>query len=119
MTDSEKTSMPRVKKAEPNWPIGDLTAAQVNKNSAISWDRRFADALQHVSHLLESVEGGDALPQEFASAGETLAGIPLTTEEYGVSSLRLANAVNYLEQGELGAARYELRILIGMLRRLR
>ena len=37
--------------------------------------------------------------------------LPLATAEFGLALNRLANARHYLESGECGAARYELRLL--------
>lgn len=44
-------------------------------------------------------------------ARAALDALPLTTGEAGVMRNRLANAQNYLQAGERGAARYELRLL--------
>ena len=42
---------------------------------------------------------------------KALEALPLATEEAAVMRNRLANAWNYLEASERGAARYELRLL--------
>ena len=40
-----------------------------------------------------------------------LEALPLDSTEFGLAVNRLANARHYLESGEYGAARYELRLL--------
>jgi hypothetical protein len=40
-----------------------------------------------------------------------LEALPLDTTQFGLAVNRLANARHYLESGEIGAARYELRVL--------
>jgi hypothetical protein len=40
-----------------------------------------------------------------------LEALPFDTTDFGLASNRLANARHYLESGEYGAARYELRLL--------
>jgi hypothetical protein len=40
-----------------------------------------------------------------------LEALPLDTREFGLAVNRLANARHYLESGEYGAVRYELRLL--------
>jgi hypothetical protein len=40
-----------------------------------------------------------------------LEALPLDTTDFGLAVNRLANARHYLESGECGAARYELRLL--------
>jgi hypothetical protein len=40
-----------------------------------------------------------------------LEALPLTTAEFATARNRLENARSYLEAGERGAARYELRLL--------
>jgi hypothetical protein len=40
-----------------------------------------------------------------------LEALPLETTEFGLAVNRLANARHYLNSGEFGAARYELRLL--------
>ena len=42
-----------------------------------------------------------------------LESLPLSTSEFGLATTRLNNARRYLESSERGAARYELRLLIG------
>jgi hypothetical protein len=48
---------------------------------------------------------------EFQEAREALEALPLTTAEIATARNRLENARGYVEAGERGAARYELRLL--------
>ena len=42
--------------------------------------------------------------------------IPMASDEYSVAVLRVGNARRYLESNEFGAARYEVRLLLGALK---
>ena len=42
--------------------------------------------------------------------------LPLDNHEFGGALLRLANAFRYVESAEMGAARYEVRLMEGILR---
>ena len=48
-------------------------------------------------------------------ARQMLDALPLATGEYGVCLLNLRNARSYFEDGEIGAACYEVRLLLGRL----
>jgi hypothetical protein len=60
---------------------------------------------------IEQVSGAGCPTAEFQEAHEVLEALPLTTAEFATARNRLNNARSYLEAGERGAARYELRLL--------
>ena len=53
---------------------------------------------------------------QFGKIAELLAALPLASDDYAVLRQRLDNARLYCQQHQVGAARYELRLLIGRLR---
>ena len=61
--------------------------------------------------LIKQVSSDAPPADSWNLAHKTLEALPLATEEAAVMRNRLANAQNYLETGERGAARYELRLL--------
>jgi hypothetical protein len=61
--------------------------------------------------LIKQVSSDAPPADSWNRAHKALEALPLTTEEAAVMRNRLANARNYLEAGERGAARYELRLL--------
>jgi hypothetical protein len=61
--------------------------------------------------LSEQVCSGTPPAESWNVARKALEALPLATEDAAVMRNRLANAQNYLEAGERGAARYELRLL--------
>jgi hypothetical protein len=61
--------------------------------------------------LIEQVFSSGYPTAQFQVAREVLEALPLTTAEFATARNRLENARSYLECGERGAARYELRLL--------
>jgi hypothetical protein len=53
----------------------------------------------------------DTQPVDFERLRCLLEALPLDTADFGLALNRLANARHYVECGEHGAARYELRLL--------
>ena len=49
--------------------------------------------------------------------GELLDALPFATDQHGVAKNRLRNALRYYQSNENGAARYELRLVLGQLGR--
>ena len=47
--------------------------------------------------------------------GELIDSLPFATEQYAVAKNRLRNAQRYFQCDEVGAARYELRLMLGQL----
>ena len=48
-----------------------------------------------------------------------LASLPLATVDFSVASSHVKNALTYFQQGEPGAARFELHLILGIVRGLR
>jgi hypothetical protein len=68
-------------------------------------------AVIRIAILQDLLTAGANLEQEAEVVHRTLAALPLTTAKYLVAARRLKSAVAYANQGELGAARYELNLL--------
>jgi len=75
-----------------------------------------AAAFERLTHmaerLLRDVTNGEGGSPHFENVRELLASVPLNTEEHAIASQRLANAWRYAGEGEHGAARYELAMLV-------
>ena len=79
----------------------------------------FLDTYHTVSQRLEDLLNGNAgdNPHEDLSRIESvLDSLPLATDEYGLAQNRIRNARRYYQAREVGAARYELRLLMCSLR---
>ena len=61
--------------------------------------------------LIKQVSSDAPPADSWSMTHKALEALPLATEEAAVTRNRFANAQNYLEAGERGAARYELRLL--------
>jgi hypothetical protein len=61
---------------------------------------------------------GDYWAVGLRDVGKLLAALPMPTAELMSATRHLQNAVNYCQEGEFGAATYELRALRGHLQRL-
>ncbi len=78
------------------------------------------DAYHTVSQRLEVLLNGNSAgnPHEVLIDIESFLGsLPLATDEYGLAQNRIRNARRYYLAREVGAARYELRLLLCSLRR--
>jgi hypothetical protein len=64
-----------------------------------------------VDTLSEQIASDTPPAESWDVTRKALEALPLATEEAAVMRNRLANARSYLEAGERGAARYELRLL--------
>ena len=73
------------------------------------------ELVQHLRRLIVQDLKADGWKEQLTQAAMLLESLPLTTSEFGVATNRLNNARRYLEFDEQGAARYELRLLIGRL----
>jgi hypothetical protein len=71
--------------------LRDLLRVSLDELQRRSGDETSADCFERLRHLLNA--------------------LPLNTAEFALALNRLANASHYLESGEGGAARYELRLL--------
>ena len=78
-------------------------------------------AVQHVEDLMAQIaRGSNPLNDSGFAFDETqmlLEALPLNTDEFGLAANRLRNASRYLRSQELGAAGYELRLLVRSLTR--
>jgi hypothetical protein len=71
------------------------------------------ERLIHVAErLLRDITDGVSDSSHYDNVKELLATVPLSTDEHALASQRLANAWRYAVQGENGAARYELTMLV-------
>jgi hypothetical protein len=71
------------------------------------------DRLTQVTEwLLRDVTNGVKDSPHYDTVRELLKTVPLSTDEYGLATQRLKNAWQYAIQGERGAARYELALLV-------
>jgi hypothetical protein len=61
--------------------------------------------------LTQAASDGDP-DAGFEQARQVLEALPLATAEFSVARNRLANGRRYLQSGECGAARFELRLLL-------
>jgi len=64
-----------------------------------------------LDNLSELTFGHEPRAANFEELRLLLEALPLDTEEFGLAVNRLANAWQYVESGEYGAAGYELRLL--------
>jgi hypothetical protein len=64
-----------------------------------------------LDEIIEQVFISGCPTTKFLEAREALEALPLTTAENAIVRNRLNNARGYLQAGERGAARYELRLL--------
>ena len=83
----------------------------MKKSSPEALEQVRALVLTCLARLIEQVFSAVCLTAEFQEAQEALEALPLTTAEFATARNRLNNARSYLESGEDGAARYELRLL--------
>jgi hypothetical protein len=84
-----------LRKATPDTIRGELSQAIEHLMRCLNQDADVLEGMQEVRGLLDS--------------------LPLSTDEYGTASNRLRNAYRYLVSQERGAAKYELRLLVGSL----
>lgn len=56
--------------------------------------------------------------QYLSQSQQALAALPLTTAEFGQATMAIQNVQQYLQHNEMGAARYELGLLLRRLPRL-
>src|SRR5262245_56821149 len=65
--------------------------------------------------LLRNLSHSDRTANELYEVRTLIESLPLSSSEFGVAVNRLRNAQRYLCSDEIGAARYELRLLPGSL----
>ena len=79
----------------------------------------FLDTYHTVSRRLEDLlsgKSGDSPYEDLIRIESFLDSLPLATDEYGLAQNRIRNARRYFQSREVGAARYELRLLMCSLR---
>ena len=83
-----------------------------------AWLVQVQEALgKGVQSLLEQTFDSIVSAPEWDELGELLESFPLPTAQFALAMNRLNNARNYFVAGEPGAARFELRLLVGGLLR--
>ncbi len=81
----------------------------------ISTDPRSAIVRDQASGFVNGMCQRTVFAKELTLIAQMLSSLPLATDVYGLAENRLANARRYLDSGEFGAARYELRLLLGII----
>jgi hypothetical protein len=66
-------------------------------------------AAARLAQLYDDASRRVYVPQKFADAYQVLTSLPLSEDQFSVTSRRLANARNYLVADEWGAGQFELR----------
>jgi hypothetical protein len=69
-----------------------------------------------VRHLLERERPLGLSPNIWANLRMALEALPLSTDVFGLALNRLQNAKKYWEEGEWGAARFELQMFLAALK---
>jgi hypothetical protein len=72
----------------------------------------FEHLLRAARRLLWDLTSEAYTSRHISVVKELLASVPLTTEEYVVAHRRLQNAMEYVTRGEIGAARYEVSVIV-------
>jgi hypothetical protein len=88
-------------------PLFHVNLAEIYAHAVASLDRLIAQVASHAPSAAD-----------FDGVRAALEALPLNTEEAGAARNRLDNVRRYLEAGEHGAARYELRLLARGLARI-
>ncbi len=79
-------------------------------------DQATIDLYETVQHLIANTENSREFAASIASADVILESLPFATAEFDLAKRRLENAVRYVASDEPGAAKFELRLLVGSLR---
>ena len=79
---------------------------------------RFHEALMALITVNKALAHGKIVTDAFDDTHRILEALPLTSNDFSVSSRRLSNTRHYHEIGENGAAIYELNLLIRCLERI-
>ncbi len=77
-----------------------------------SVEARFFELLLSLLRLDKGIVSGEAVADGFERAGALLDALPLTSSDFSASAQQLNNARRYHASDELGAAKYELNLLI-------
>ena len=76
---------------------------------------RYREAECCVLRLAAATANDQARIAEFIEAETLMSALPIAAGEFATARCRLRNALEYYENGESGAASYELRLLAGHL----
>ncbi len=66
-----------------------------------------------VEKLLRHAEANGIVAVQWDELKTLLEALPLATATFALAARRLGNARRYIESGELGAAKFELRMMLG------
>jgi hypothetical protein len=86
-----------------------MSTQQVNGVSTL--DERKDLLVRSLNQLVGQETDSHALTAKLTEESALLESLPPSTAEFGVATNRLRSVFRYLESGECGAARYELRML--------
>ena len=78
-------------------------------------ERVWQAAGQAVDRLTSELKSSCDVTLRFSDAREALGRLPISQSEFALATRRLDNAEDYYGRGELGAAKYELNLLNGMI----
>lgn len=83
--------------------------------------RQLTDIRHQITDIIAQLTSGKLTADEAigrtAQLGALIDSLPFATDHYAVAKNRLRNAHRYFVCGEVGAARYELRLMLGQLGR--
>lgn len=82
------------------------------KHGPNSVETRFFEFVMSLLRLDSGISSGGAVADGFTRARALLDALPLTSSDFSTSAQQLNNARRYHASGELGAAKYELNLLI-------
>lgn len=82
----------------------------------LTLEKVYLPVLTAVGRLLRAIKSDRTLDCDFDRAMFLLETLPLTSDEFGVAKLRLNNAKLYSSNGELGAAGWEVKAVLNVLK---
>ena len=71
---------------------------------------------QHFSGMLQNLGSAERRKFHLDRISELLESLALATDEYDLANRRIKNTQRYFQSNEIGAAKYEIRLLTGVLR---
>ena len=90
-----------------------ILANSTGKQHRFSIDEVRADVTNRLRLLLPRLGNRAFAVAELNDLRDMLNSLPLDSEDFGVAINRLKNCYRYLCSNEIGAARYELKLLLG------
>lgn len=75
------------------------------------------EALRNTVVLADALRRRQAKIEQFIDVERLLVALPMASDDFALARARLRNAVRYYDGGEVGAAGYELRLIIHRLRK--